>query len=331
MSLPTLVLFLAIPAILWHVVRCKIMTRDETLLRLAERAGRTGGVLTLSEAVGAGASGKVMAALVRSGAYRRPHPGVFVLAGAPRDHSVALRAAVAALGPGAAASHRSAAWLHGLIAKPPTVAQVTVQSDYTRCLAGVEVHRSGLPVPARPVRSVRATDAARTVVDFAATAASGELAMVVDRALAAGLVRLVDLVDSAGSSDRRGSARVRRCLEERGLVGGPEPSVLESAMVRLLVRHGLPLPRAELLAGPLGCYRLDFAYPERKLASEVSGYTWHHSAEQLTRDHARLRALTLQGWMVLTYTWMDVVHSGEVVAAEIAAAYRLRGLGMAAG
>jgi very-short-patch-repair endonuclease len=70
-----------------------------------------------------------------------------------------------------------------------------------------------------------------------------------------------------------------------------------------------------------GEYRLDFAYPELKLAIEVDGYVWHFSPEHTGRDNNRRNKLTLQGWQILVYTWREVADEPERVAREIAAAY----------
>lgn len=51
------------------------MGRETLLASLSYLAGRKAGVLTLDDAARAGASGKVMAALVRAGTYRAPTLG----------------------------------------------------------------------------------------------------------------------------------------------------------------------------------------------------------------------------------------------------------------
>lgn len=279
------------------------MKQHETISRLLRLADRQGGVVTRRQALVAGATPRTLASMVRAGMLVRRHPGVYVVTGSERDHAVLCRAALAALGSlggGAFASHRSAAWLLGLVDRPPPRVHVTASIPHSRRLAGVTVHRTTAATPAVMASGVRCSAARRTLVDLAADATAAEIGAALDRALAAGLVRVTDLRAVAAAGGRRGAARVRRSIDSRGIAGGPAPSVLESRMARLLTGAGLPRPAAELVAGPDGEYRLDYAYQDRFLAIELQGYTWHHTPEHLDRDLLRHRQLTLQGWTVVS-------------------------------
>jgi hypothetical protein len=124
-----------------------------------------------------------------------------------------------------------------------------------------------------------------------------------------------------GKRGRPGVGALRELLKRRGFVGVPHPSVLESKTQRMFLTHKLPLPECELVTGKEGEYRLDFAYPALKLAIEVDGYVWHFSPEHTRRDHNRRNALTLQGWVILVYSWRDITQEPARVAREIAEAY----------
>jgi hypothetical protein len=168
------------------------------------------------------------------------------------------------------------------------------------------------------------TDLLRTLVDLGACVTLKELTDALDRALAKRMLTIPDLLAALkhlGKRGRPGVRALRQILKERGFIGVPHPSVLESKTQRLFVRHRLPLPHCELVTGKDGEYRLDFAYPELKLAVEVDGYVWHFSPEHTCRDNNRRNKLTLQGWQILVYTWREVVDEPERVAREIAAAY----------
>jgi hypothetical protein len=251
---------------------------------------------------------------------------VFALAGTSGGHATAVRAALAAFGSAAVASHQSAAWLAGLVDRPPGPVHVTVFDDRRRHLVGVRVHRSRHPVNSQVWQGLRCTSTARTLIDLAAVVPPGALEPALDRALAGGQVRVSDLDRATRAGSRvPGAPALRRCLRERGHIGAPQPSVLESRMARLFIRYRLPVPRAEVVWGHQREYRLDFAYPAIKLAIEVYGYVWHSSAEHLSHDLARQRQLTSQGWTVLAYTWRQIVDDPEAVAAEIADMYRRLG------
>jgi hypothetical protein len=291
-----------------------------TLHRWTERHG---GVITRQQALNLGADDRLIAHLVGTGAWRRMHPGVFVLAGTPHSHTTAVRAALAALGPGAVASHESAAWLAGLLDRPPTVVQITVFDDRRRRLPGVRVRRSRHPDRGQSWRGLPCTSSVRILIDLAGVESPGAVAAALDRALAAGQVRIGDLERATRAGVQlAGAPALRRCLRDLGHIGAPQPSVLESRMARLFIRYRLPVPRAELVWGDQRQYRLDFAYPAIRLAIEVYGYAWHHSPQQLDRDLARQRHLQREGWTVLAFTWRQILEDSEGVAAEVEATYR---------
>src|SRR5579884_1036998 len=82
------------------------------------------GVLTRAQVLQAGATRHLITARLREGAWAPLHPGVYRLAGSPVSPEQRIAAAVLASGPGAAASHRSAAYLWGLLdhgSEQPTV------------------------------------------------------------------------------------------------------------------------------------------------------------------------------------------------------------------
>ena len=118
-----------------------------------------------------------------------------------------------------------------------------------------------------------------------------------------------------------GTTALRQVLAERGFVGAPHPSVLESRLLRLCHRYRLPRPAVEMVTGRDGEYRLDLAYADIRLAVEVDGYVWHFTPEHQRRDHARRNRLQASGWRMLVYTWRDVVDEPHRVAREIDALY----------
>ena len=171
------------------------------------------------------------------------------------------------------------------------------------------MHRCDQPLVVQIFRGIRCTTPIRTLIDLAAVVPTEAVAAALDRALASRLVRLRDLDDATRAGGGvRGIAVLRRCLQQRGYVGGPGPSVLESRMARLFTRYRLPKPSAEVVWGDGREYRLDFAYPAIKLAIEVYGYAWHHSPDQLAHDLARQRRLVSAGWTVLAYTWRQLAR-----------------------
>ncbi|HET6875060.1 MAG TPA: type IV toxin-antitoxin system AbiEi family antitoxin domain-containing protein [Acidimicrobiales bacterium] len=283
-------------------------------------ARRQGNVATRGELVGARLHPRHLTYLVESGVFVRPFPGVFVVAGSADDPLVRIHAAIAAVPPaGAVASHGTAAWLQGIVERPPSEVHLAAEgADHCR-LDGVRLHRVSGDLPTLSYRGVRCTTPARTLLDLAAVSTSAQINRYVDRALEAGLVRVCDLAQDKG---RRGRAALERSLRELGHLGAPGASVLESEMHRLVTRYRLPVPKIQVETGPNGRYRVDCRYEEERLTVELYGYTWHHSPEQMQHDLERQRQLTLQGETVLIFTWADVTRQPERLAREIRAALR---------
>jgi predicted transcriptional regulator of viral defense system len=207
-------------------------------LALARWMVRHHNVITAAQAAKLGVSPRMLHRLTASGRLIRRHSGVYVdAAGSATPSSAWLAdadAALAALGPDAAISHRSAAWLLGLLAQPPERIEVLVPADHGRTrLTGIRLHRSQVPFASRPHLGLRVTDPARTVIDVAATAPA-RLDEVIERDLARRVLLPADLEVLAGSLQavsyqgkagrrRRGAATLRRHLDQRGDRRRPDP------------------------------------------------------------------------------------------------------------
>lgn len=298
-----------------------------------------GGVITRQEAIRLGASGAEIRNLVATGEWERAARGVYVVAAlaptALRRHAVVLAAA----GEGAMLSHASAAWLWDLVEAAPEVVTVTVRGERRPHPAKARVYRAAVVPPPVTRRGLPCTDPLRTLIDLAAGASPKVVDAAVDRAVAQGLTSLAAL-DQATRSGRgmprpqppgqppnqrksgrgpRGVRRLRRALEDRGMLGGPAPSVLESKTARLFRAYRIRGFVAEL-AWFDGAYRFDFADPSRRLAVEVDGYAFHRSPEHARHDHQRHNDLTADGWTFLVYTWRDVLYRPRDVATAVLAA-----------
>lgn len=74
----------------------------------------------------------------------------------------------------------------------------------------------------------------------------------------------------------------------------------------------LPVPQYQLNG-----YRLDFAWPEHKVAVEVDGHDYHKTKEQRSYDAKRDRELIKKGWTTLRFTGSDVHKDADAVADEV--------------
>jgi very-short-patch-repair endonuclease len=247
-----------------------------------------------------------------TGRLRRVHAGVYLVRGHALSWPAPLVAACLAAGPQAVASHRAAAFLHGLEGTRPLV-ELTVPLGRGPELAGVVVHRSRRlsRVDVGTVDGIPCTRPWRTIVDLAAVA-DGEI---VECALDDGLRRrlftctyLRARLDGLGHRGRSGIGHLERLLAERteGLVRNE--SHFERKLLSVLREAALPapIPQYEVLLPTGRQVRIDFAYPALRIGLEADSYRHHSSKLDWARDHTRFRWLTALGWLLIPVTWDDL-------------------------
>lgn len=227
-----------------------------------------------------------------------------------------------AAGAGAMASHRSAARLWGLL--DADVLEVTVPAERRPRLAGVVLHRSADVADGRPVlrHAVPVTPPRRMLVDLGAVVGAGPVEDILDRALERRLVTVTGVersLSELGARGRSGAGVLRGVLDRRALGAARPDSLLEPRMARLLADFALLTAafQHEVRRGGRLVARVDFTYPDVRLAVEVDGWGAHSSPRALQSDLARQNALVGLGWTVLRFTWPDVVHRPAVVAADV--------------
>lgn len=93
-------------------------------------------------------------------------------------------------------------------------------------------------------------------------------------------------------------------------------SKLEETFAAQLDNAGLPAPTRELVFAPPRKWRLDFAWPELKVAVEIDGGTWiggrHSTGAGLDRDYEKHNAAALMGWTVLRFS-TTLLRSGDAL------------------
>ena len=105
-------------------------------------------------------------------------------------------------------------------------------------------------------------------------------------------------------------------------------SDFEAIFLAICMRYRLPLPEPQIR---FGRRRADFTWPRYRIVVECQSRKWHDNEVKYQDDRAKQRALQAAGYIVLPFTWAEVVHTPAAVAAEIRAAMqrqeRLVGLG----
>lgn len=277
------------------------------------------GIVTSGQARAAGMSRAELRRKVEQGEWVRVTPRVYRLAAVAESPEQQLWAALLSARPDAVASHVSAAWLWRLL-PPPGRHVVTVGRDASHRCCFADIHRT-VDYPAHVVkrRGFPCTTPARTLVDLAAVLTYPVLTVAVDRALASQVLPLEGVwfeLERVAGRGRGGVRLLREVLGDRSLGSGPGPSALESRFHRLLQGAGIGPLRTEVWCGQGSRYRVDVLVAERVVA-EVDGWAFHASPEHKAEDERRRNRLRLDGFLVLVYTWRDVVHDGHRVVDEI--------------
>jgi very-short-patch-repair endonuclease len=161
------------------------------------------------------------------------------------------------------------------------------------------VERSGLRVTALPL----------TVIEAAVRKGGG--AALMDTALQR-LVDLRQLWDAhLRNKGRHGSPGARRLLLA---ASDGARSEAERLLVKLLREAGITGWKTNY---PVGGYKVDVAFPGQMVAIEVDGWAFHSDPEVFAKDRKRQNAISLLGWKVLRFTWLDLTEYPQRVIAEI--------------
>ncbi|MGY1728634.1 hypothetical protein ACI79J_16830 [Geodermatophilus sp. SYSU D01062] len=267
------------------------------------------------------AAGRLTRGQLRSTAWQRLFRDVYACSSVAVTHEVRAGAAALLLVPGAVVSGRSAAVLWGVdAAGPDDDVQLTVPPGSSASTApGVRVRRWALPADAvTTCRGIPVTIAETTAVDIGrGPGPLEESVALVDALVTCRATELVAVRAAAAAATGPGCRRARRVAElADGLAGSPQETRL-----RLLL-HGARLPRPlaqHTVRDADGGFvaRVDFAWPEQRLAVEYEG-RWHGRPQQVAPDRARLNRLTAAGWRVVFVTAEDL-REPDVLVARIAA------------
>lgn len=297
--------------------------------RLVAFAAAHHGLFRRADALTAGLTRHQIRSRLDSGRFELVARGLYRMAGTPGTVDQQVLAAV--WRSGGVASHRTAAWLHGIRERPPARPEVTVDRGSAHEFDGFLAHRSGDldPTRVRLVRDLPVTSVPRTLVDLGQVVSRVELDRSVHRALHRGLVRLDHLVDeyrSLSKPGRRGCGPMGELLGRLAPDRAPVESELEFRILHLIRSAGLPEPVAQyVVVLDRVEYRLDFAYPEHRVFLEGDGFGVHGGREAFERDRVRQNRLILAGWRVLRFTWRQTIESPESVVAQVATILGIRG------
>jgi hypothetical protein len=251
--------------------------------------------------------------------WRRLFHDVYVHRDVPITHELLARGAVMLL-PHAVVTGCSAAVLWGVdLTGPGDEVEVTLPPDsHMVRVHGLRARRAALDAAdVWRVRGVPATSPEATAVRLASVLPPDGAVAAVDQLIRTGAVDLAGVRRHATRARGPGSARARTVAT---LADGLAESPQETRLRLLVGRSSLPPPVAQFTVRADGRFvaRVDFAWPERRVALEYDGL-WHAEARQFARDRRRLNRLQAAGWRVVFVTAADL-HDPAGLIARIAAA-----------
>jgi very-short-patch-repair endonuclease len=217
------------------------------------------------------------------------------------------RALAKAIEIGGMVSHLSAAQLHGWeLPFSPSLPWVSVpRNSRARGVRGCQLKWAELSEERGYV-----TSPLRTVIDCGRVLPFPAALAVADSALRHGDVDAETLIRRAAGVRGKGAAEVRRVAEHASpMAANPFESVLRGIAIEagLAVQPQCPIPLGSIIVHP------DMVDRGRRLVIEAESWEWHSGKEAFQRDCWRYTMLVVDGWVVLRFTWWQVMHDPDFV------------------
>ncbi|MFC5063873.1 endonuclease domain-containing protein [Actinomycetospora atypica] len=254
-----------------------------------------------SEAV---ATGRLTRGELRGPRFRKLGTDTYVSAAVPDEPRLAVRAASVAAGPGAVVTGWSAAlwWRCDVLPWPPPPVELAVPDRRVRAAPGLVAHRSRIRAEDVTLEDdLLVTTTLRTAYDLVVRS---DLDTGIVAADGLGHVGRFGRADLLAIAEELGPRRGCRRIAEVAQLMDPKAESPQETRVRLrLLRAGLPHPvtQFEVLDRRRFVARVDFAWPESKLALEYDG--WDHTVDDRRGiDVDRIDDLRRLGWTVIVVT-----------------------------
>jgi hypothetical protein len=256
-----------------------------------------------------------------SGRWHAPWPGVLVDVDRLTDPLTRASAALALAGPDAVLGGPTAAHVHGCRSVEPLPVHLVVPyGHWLRSRPGLDVHNARFLEADREIQHELAVlSLERVLVDMLCRARPSDALALTDEALSMidpdrrEAYRAVIARRLEHRRDPRGTRRGARIL---GVATGRAESPAESWFLWRIVDCGFPAPEVNWsLYGPDGreIRRLDYAWPELRIAVEYNGYAVHK--DRAAEDANRIEDLRRRGWTVIVVDAEDLAQPGQFEAA----------------
>ncbi len=276
---------------------------------MVEILQRAGGSARYAELAGLTPARSIRTALER-GEIDRVAKGVYALPTAPSDLTVALAN-------GGVLARQSAALHHGLeVVTRPLVPHVLISRTQRRRETELScvMHRTKTGLPER------VTAPLQTVIDCARHLPFGEALALADSALRLKKVDPAALADAVRADRGAGSAAVLRVAAS---ADARAESALESMLRARVIDAGFAgfVPQYRIRDASFFA-RVDLADPFLRIVLEADSFAHHGSRTALRKDCRRYVELAIRGWLLLRYSWEDVILDETWVGTSLDAAVR---------
>jgi very-short-patch-repair endonuclease len=283
---------------------------------LAVVAGRQHGVVTREQLEAVGFGTATITRWAKAGRLHRLHRGVYAVGHMAISWEGRCLAAVLAR-PGSVASHRTAAWIYGLLRSRPGTIHLTAPTRQ-RAKRDFVVHFARLePEDVRTVNGIPVTSPGRTVLDLAPDESRRDLGRLLKRANDNELLdrrRFEALLSRAGGHPGRGklAAALRAYKPEQAVLR----SDLEKRFRDLVLAAGVPRPQTNVVVEG---YELDAYWEAEGFAVELDVYATHGSPTSFEEDRKREDDLLLAGIELIRVTDVRLDREPHETIARVAA------------
>lgn len=152
-----------------------------------------------------------------------------------------------------------------------------------------------------------ATSRVRTVIDCARFLPFDEALAVADSALRSRTISRTELLLAAERCPRSGRTRAFEVIEQASAkAANPFESVLRAIVLQIPDAHFAP-------QGWIGHRRADLVDAERRIVLEADSVEFHTEPADFERDIVRYNAFVVDGWIVLRFSWQQVMFDPDYV------------------
>lgn len=304
-------------------LRSSLPDSPEQKAKVRSLASKQFGVVARRQLLYLGIPSSVIGDWCAGGELHALHRGVYAVGHTALAPEGWLTAAVLYAGPGAMLSDTTAAWWLSLTDRHSSVVHVSTPRKCSS-LPGIEVH-ARRPWTPRWHRGVPVAPLGEVLLGYADVAKADEIRYALAQAEYRGWLD-VETIRSHLGRGRPGSAALRQALRAHEPRLAMTRSLLERELLTLCERFRIALPEVNVVVEG---HRVDALWPVERVIVEVDGSDSHRSWRQIARDHERDLRLRRAGYVVLRYTWAQVVEQPADVAADLRRALSDRRMGRA--